>query len=126
VSTDDISNNSSMVNKRSFQSDSNINHVFTMCVKSLTLFVPGVRQTKLKRKLRKFGMGCALEDEECGETAIKKLKGKTILKWKIRVKLGYTTNLVSIAPEVERLMQEAIKVNEGIRPGCRIIDSIVI
>ena len=43
-------------------------------------------------------------------------KKMTILKWKIKVKLGRTTNLISISPEVERLMQEATEVNEGTRP----------
>ena len=65
------------------------------------------------------GKGCAFvtfEDEECAETAINQLKEKTNLKWKINVKLGRTTNLVSISPDVERLMQEAIEVNDGIRP----------
>jgi RNA recognition motif-containing protein len=132
VTNDDISNRSFMGNKRSFQTDSNINHIFTMCVKSLTLFVPGVSENKteedIKQEFAKFGMvtdahntgkGCAFvtfEDEECAETAIKEMKEKTILKWKIRVTLGRTANLVSISPEVERLMQEAAELNEGIRP----------
>ena len=121
-----------MANKRSFQSDCNINHIFTMCGKSLTLFVPGVSENiteeEIKEEFAKFGTvneahntgkSCAFvtfEDEECAETAIKELKGKRILKWKIKVKLGRTTNLVSITPEVEKLMQEASEVNERIRP----------
>ena len=102
-----------------------------MCAKSLTLFVPGVSANKTEKEIKeefaKFGTvteahntgkGCAFvtfEDEECAETAINELKEKTILKWKIRVKLGRTTNLVSISPEVERLMQEATEINEEIR-----------
>ena len=103
-----------------------------MCVKSLTLFVHGVSENKTKEEIKeefaKFGTVtealntgkvCAFvtfEDEEYGETVIKELKGKTILKWKINVHLGRTTNLVSISPEVGRLMEEAREVNEGIRP----------
>jgi hypothetical protein len=56
---DDISNSRFMANKRSFQSDSNINHIFTMCVQSLTLFVPGVSENKteeeIKEEFAKFG-----------------------------------------------------------------------
>ena len=59
MSTDDISNNSFIANKRSFQSDSNIPHIFTMCGKSLTLFVPGVSENKteeeIKKEFAKFG-----------------------------------------------------------------------
>jgi RNA recognition motif-containing protein len=103
-----------------------------MCVKSLTLFVPGVSENKTQKEIMKefekfgtvteaynTGKGCAFvtfEDEECAETAIKETKEKTILKWKIRVTLGRTTNLVSISPEVERLMQEAAEINGEFRP----------
>jgi RNA recognition motif-containing protein len=99
-----------------------------MCVKSLTLFVPGVSENKteeeIKEEFSKFGTvmeahntgkGCAFvtfEDEECAETAIKEIKGKTILKWEIKVKVGRTTNLVSISPKVERFMQEAAEMND--------------
>ena len=57
--TDDISNNYFISNKRSFQSDSNINHIFTMCVRSLTLLGPGVNENKsqkeIKEEFAKFG-----------------------------------------------------------------------
>jgi RNA recognition motif-containing protein len=91
-----------------------------MSAKGLTLCVQGVDENKteeeIKKEFEKFGTvteahntgkGFAFvtfENEESGEIAIKEMNEKKIIKWRFKVNIRMTNNLVSISSEVKRLM----------------------